>query len=390
MATAPASALTRSFDDMDDSFEISFCREQVEAGDKEYLPLLNALKITEDWILPEFREADHRATKYRSIYQLISEIAVGSGAIAVVLGLVEIVFPYWHPQGIESLEFLAAISCLLSIIVGLLIKPKEHWLLARHQAENLRLLKFRTLTDARLWDEESGQTDRHGKTPYETVCQDVRCEVGDLQKLIYKDVAERAAHGVVPNVSEIHCPDACHKALQAIVQYYCDKRLTTQMGYLFAKSKEEERRGIISGWVTRILFFVSFFFILLHLGWDIGPFLRAKHGEGLDLIQSLRSFYAGGRQALESPSRGNKIIVTFAVLLPAVVAGFRSWRASREFERNALRHRATLHSLEGLNTEMGKARNLARKLRIARTCELILEFDSSEFMRLLREVEWFG
>jgi hypothetical protein len=33
---------------------------------------------------------------------------------------------------------------------------------------------------------------------------------------------------------------------------------------------------------------------------------------------------------------------------------------------------------------------LARKFRIARTCELILEFDSSEFMRLLREVEWYG
>jgi hypothetical protein len=83
-------------------------------------------------------------------------------------------------------------------------------------------------------------------------------------------------------------------------------------------------------------------------------------------------------------------LVLGAALLPALVAGIRTYRASREFERNALRHRATLHSLEGLNVEMGKAKNLARKFRIARSCELILEFDSCEFMRLLREVEWYG
>ena len=45
MAT-PASPLTSSFDDMDDSFEISFCREKVEAGHKRYLPLFNALKLS--------------------------------------------------------------------------------------------------------------------------------------------------------------------------------------------------------------------------------------------------------------------------------------------------------------------------------------------------------
>jgi hypothetical protein len=84
------------------------------------------------------------------------------------------------------------------------------------------------------------------------------------------------------------------------------------------------------------------------------------------------------------------VLVTIAVLGPAFVAGIKTYRASREFERNALRHRATLHSLEGLNQKMSDAKNMARKFRIARTCELILEFDSSEFMRLLREVEWYG
>jgi hypothetical protein len=368
---------------MDDSFELSYCHERVEAGDKNYLPLLNALKIAESWIVPEFREADGRATRYRSRYQLISEIAVGSGAVAVVLGLVEIVFPEWHPQGIEFFEFFTAIVCLLSIFSGWYVKPKEQWLLARHQAENLRLLKFRTLTDARLWGEESGQTDQQSKTSFDNVCKEVCHEVGDLQKLTYKDVAERAAHGVVPNVSEIHCPDSCHKALQPIVQYYCDKRLTTQMGYLAAKSAEEEKRGILWARITKLLFFMSFFFILLHIGLDHSNIVNSNLFHNSNLLKKVWG-------ALGDPGKITRAFVIIAVLGPAFVAGIKTYRASREFERNALRHHATLHSLEGLNAEMGKARNLARKFRIARTCELILEFDSSEFMRLLREVEWYG
>jgi hypothetical protein len=100
--------------------------------------------------------------------------------------------------------------------------------------------------------------------------------------------------------------------------------------------------------------------------------------------------WSEGREALEAHRLITKVLVTIAVLGPAFVAGIKTYRASREFERNALRHRATLHSLEGLNQKMSDAKNMARKFRIARTCELILEFDSSEFMRLLREVEWYG
>jgi hypothetical protein len=366
MATPP-SVLTGSYDDMDDSFEISSCREEVEAGNVQFLPLLNALKITEDLILPEFRAADLRATTYRSKYQRVSEIAVWSGLLAVVAGLVENVFPHWCLLAIVHVEFFAALVCFVAIFLGLYKAPKERWLLARYQAENLRLLKFKTLMDARLWSDEAGQANRHGKTPFEKLCEDVCFQVETLQKLVYKKIEHCEPQGVVPSVSEIHCPDACHDALREIIQYYCDKRLTTQMKYLAAKSGEEETGGVLTRRLTRIFFFAGFGFILLHsvlsLTWEKGLDGRPKLALGL---------------------------VALAVLLPALVAGVRTYRASREFERNALRHSATLYSLKALNDEMDQARNLARKFRVARSCELVLEFDSFEFMRLLREVEWYG
>jgi hypothetical protein len=367
MATAPASPLTRSFDDMDDSYEISLCRDKVEAGHRRYLPLFNALTLVQELILREFRDADERAKNSRKSYQYISLAAVLSGLFAVIVGTFEIYYP--------KLWFLLFIECglvglcLFAILRGTLKKPKNHWLLARYQAENLRLLKFKTLMDPRLWCDEPKKPDGGDETPADHVREEVRAAVRVLQGLVYEDVKERAAQGVIPDPSEIHCPESCHEALHEIIEYYRDKRLNTQMDYLAFKSEEEEKGGIISHLLTNILFFSGLGLVLFHLA--------LVSTERLQKSKEPNESLAGQ-------------LVLGAALLPALVAGIRTYRASREFERNALRHRATLHSLEGLNVEMGKAKNLARKFRIARSCELILEFDSCEFMRLLREVEWYG
>ncbi len=386
MATS-GTALTRSFDDMDDSFEISFCREKVEAGHRRFVPLFTALTIARELIFPHFRTADEEAQRHRKEYQHVSQGAVSMGLIAVMLGLCEILCPPTFKLYLEVPEFVVALICVIYIFRGTYAKPKENWLLARYQAENLRLLKFRTLLDPRLWCEDTEQFDQVGETPSDHVRNEVLAAVRSLKGLVYEDVAERAAQGVIPDVSETHGPDFSHEALQEIIHYYCEKRLKTQMDYLAYNSGIEEQDGSMPHLWMSIIFFVGFGFILIHLGLDLGHFLLVNWDllRHLNLLGALNEAKAG-----EVHTVITEVLVAVAVLCPAVVAGLKTFRASREFERNALRHRATLHSLEGLNQKMSEARNLARKFRIARTCELILEFDSSEFMRLLREVEWYG
>ena len=84
------------------------------------------------------------------------------------------------------------------------------------------------------------------------------------------------------------------------------------------------------------------------------------------------------------------LLVGFAAALPVIAAGFRSYRGSREFERNALRHQATRDSLEELERQLRTSSNLNEKFRLLGFCELVLEMDCREFMRLLCEVEWYG
>lgn len=368
-------ATPSSFDDMDDSKKIKECRNELEAGHKQFLPLLNALTLAQELILPEFQVADERAKTCREEYQNISEAAVWSGLFAIFLGLIEIILPklpWTFPESLLEvltvLEGIAAVACLVFIVRGTIRKPKNNWLLARYRAENLRLLKFKTMMNSRFWCHELEATGRYGEKPPNHVRVTVSAEVGAFAGLVYEDVRERAAQGVIPDVSEVHCPESCHDALNEIIDYYCEKRLTKQMNYLAAKSEEEEEKGTVLRLLTTILFFVSFGLVILHVFLDSTEYVQG---------------------AKTSPPLGS-ILVLGAVLLPALVAGIRTYRASREFERNSLRHRATHHSLQGLNVQMGEARTLAKKFRIARSCELILEFDSFEFMRLLREVEWYG
>src|SRR5580704_9469013 len=381
------SAHTRSFDDMDDSREISFCRDKLEAGHRRYLPLFTALSIARELIFPDFSAADRQAQRHRKEYQQISQGAVWMGLAAVVIGLLEILFPPTYKLWFEVPELITALVCVIYIFKGSYAKPKENWLLARYQAENLRLLKFRTLLDSRLWCNDTEQYDQVGETPSDHVRNDVLAAVRSVKGLVYEDVAERAAQGVIPDVSEIHCPESSHEALQEVIHYYCEKRLKTQMDYLAYKSGIEEQDGSMPHLWMSIMFFVGFGFILIHLGLDLGHFALASWSpfRHSDFRGVLKEAETG-----EVHTVITEVLVTVAVLCPAVVAGLKTFRASREFERNALRHRATLHSLEGLNQKISDARNLARKFRVAHACELTMEIDSSEFMRLLREVEWYG
>ncbi len=360
LETRPAQKLPRDdspHDDMDDSADISKYSKEVEAGHQQFLPLLKALLLCRELIFPEFQTADQQAKNYRKEYQGTSQAAVWFGVIAIFLGLYETVFPNWSPVWVEYLEFSFALLCMASILVGVLRKPKEHWLLARYRAENLRLLKFKTLMDTRVWCDDSGETDRSGEVPSDHVREQVVAKILTLRAMVYEDVEERTVDGVVPDVSDIQCSETSPKSLQEIIKYYCDKRIRAQMYYLAEAGKND---GAGPHLVMSIIFFLSFGCILLH--------------SGLDLLA-----YSG-----------IEVLITAAVLGPAVVAGIKTYLASREFARNALRHRATLHSLQALNEDMVKAASLSEKFRIARSCELILEFDSSEFMRLLREVEWYG
>lgn len=380
---SPASAQAQSYDDMDDSAEIVTCSTNTLGGENGPA-LCQALEYVQQLIFPAFQKADQEAQKSRKEYQQISSRAVWFGAAAVIVGIVQFAVP--EPVGslqvsLDLFEAAAAGVCLFFIWKGVHGEPKEKWLVARYQAEHLRLLKFKTLTGPDLWCDESDKSDGCDPKRLTPVWQNVDDKVFELMALDYEQVKERAGQGIYPDLVQLRYPPSCYPALAELIRYYCDKRLRTQMNYLATKSKDEKKQGSVWQLLTRNLFFASFGFVLVHL-----------------LLSFIGIFTTLELLPLEKAS------LVIAAIPPAAVAGIRSFRASREFERNALRHRATLDSLEKLSDKMvetnaraehsgmdekAKGEILGRQLEIVRFCELVLEYDTCEFMRLLSEVEWY-
>jgi hypothetical protein len=435
------------YDDMDDSLEIAAIR-----GEEKLRPLCDALENVRKFILPEFQRADRLALDYRKKYQDLSFRAVTFGACAVIIGIAEFALQIklWE-RLLELLEVGMAIACLYYICEGARRKLKDNWLAARYKAEHLRLLKFKTLLDPELWWGESQQRDGCEPVALTDFWSEVSLEVIELAKVDRKKVEALADKGVRPEVSEVQYPPSCDESLKELIHYYCDKRLHAQMRYLANKSEEEEKQDTAPQLWTQILFFISFTFVLIHLllsfigdptelqstlGALLSLPVRAWHGLlGLLELRGLYAFYglvallkhfwaflhlpAPTEEFLSTEWFANLCLV-IAAILPAIVAGLRSYRGSREFARNASRHRATLDSLEDLSDEMAKVKALAerldrdekvnvgvlaeqlvndklakakileRQLQIVRFCELILEFDTCEFVRLIREMEWYG
>ncbi|MFZ0882149.1 MAG: DUF4231 domain-containing protein [Candidatus Acidiferrales bacterium] len=347
-------------EDMDDTVELNDYDGRIKGGHAEYAPLHNALALLQNTIHAPFRRCDREAIYYQKCYQWTAIFAVGFGALTILLAILEFIVKPPEPAVLTWSEPVTAGLALVLIAVGSFGKFKEKWLTARYKAENLRLLKFRKLTDSRLWC-----------PPIDVglLAEELQDEVRQLEAQNYEEAKEWASHGVHPGICGPPCVDTCDEALHELIEYYRPKRLHVQMRYLARKSKADEQSGSWTATLVQTIFFASFAFVLAHVAVHIA-------GAG-----------AGEETA---PSLSEQVLIGLAAGVPVVAAGFRTYRASREFERNALRHRATLDSLETLEYQLRDTKHLADKFRLLGFCELVLEADCRDFMRLLCEVEWYG
>lgn len=357
---------------MDDTVELDDYEGRIKGEHPEYAPLHNALSLLQSTIHGPFRRSDREAIRYQKWYQWTAIGAVFFGALTILLAILEfIVMPRGpapsHRLAIGFVTFvhdwgepITAVITLAFIGMGSFGRFKEKWLTARYKAENLRLLKFRKLTDSRLWCPPIDMT---------LLAEELQDEVRQLEAQNYEEAKEWASHGVHPCVYGPPCTDTCDEALHELIEYYRPKRLHVQMRYLSRKSKSDEESGSWTATLVQTIFFASFAFVLAHVAVHI-----TTAGAGTE----------------KSPNLWEQMLIGLAAGVPVVAAAFRAYRASREFERNALRHRASLDSLETLEAQLRETKDLGEKFRVLGFCELVLEADCRDFMRLLSEVEWYG
>jgi hypothetical protein len=338
---------------MDDTMELYLYEQCIAKGCTELKPLYNALKVVQDAIYEPFCRFDRQAVENRRWYETISILAVVFGAASVLIALTGSLAELYHFSKYWIVEAAAASLTVICIVVGWLAGFKDQWLVSRCKAERLRLKKFEKLLNPELWCEPPD---------LDSASEKLKREVHEISVENSEKAREWAQSATELHLAGAPCIDRCERSLAELVDYYVPKRLRMQMAYLEQRWPKDEKRGGVTAMFVNLFFFGGFFFVLVHL-------------------------------AMHSVQEHEKMTAWFAAAalgLPIVAAAIRTFRASREFERNAMRHHATFDSLSAMSSELAGAKDLETKFRIIGFCETILEADCREFMRLVAEAEWYG
>lgn len=348
-AVSPASG----HDDMHDPPE--FLRRSSRLGDY--------LRFCQAELLPKFQAMDEASLASQRLHRAFARWAAISTSAAALFALTRrLVGPRLAEPGPRILHFLegaGVVVTLLLVIVGLLLIGHTRWLMRRYQAEQLRLLKFRLLTDPAFWRAgaaEDGWKD-HLREDRDSIVALPREKLGALSE------EER-----VPAVRDRGTCDAVGKDILAeVIDYYMQRRLAPQRDYFGRAADRAKIRFLKSPLLVPALFFLGLLGTLIDWTIGIGKFTPEK------------IFGALGVGAL-----------AFLGILPVLWRGIRGYRGANEFSRNASRSTARQSALSELEGRLRSEKDPSVIFAELAFCEYILGADQQEWLRLMRGAKWYG
>lgn len=319
-------------------------------------PVLHrALKEIRESLEDAFDEADRRAKAHREGYKRTTGVATASGTLAVVLTITQLALErLGHTSSVlETLELIAVVIVGIAVVWGLVRHRQENWLLERYRAEQLRLLKFASLTDPHLCSD--GIAHPHA---WRTWKDRLVLKVEETQSLRREDLAHEAVMEGIPDPPPDSAFAAVDRAsLRGLLHYYQRKRLDVQRRYFADRCRRESWSD--NPRLLPLFFFASVGCVAAHLFF------------GSSMI-------------------GSTAFVVLSAVVPVVWAGIRTYRQANEFGRNASRARAKHFALSRLSEQLEEDRETRRVFWNLQLCEFILESDQREWLRLMREAEWYG
>jgi hypothetical protein len=325
------------------------------------LQLQIALRWLSDNVEKEWILADAQALQSQEHHRRLARIAIFSGTSAIVLAIMQLATSLTFPSVthiVLRLEATAVITALCVVIIGAVARVDRRWLGHRHRAERLRMLKFRALEKLWCFDDQKWE-------------QWVATQLRDLQgaasfHLLEKWSEEEDVEGASSeSAKRDHDPAFAH-ALTALYRF---KRLAFQADYFQRRQSVYQRQT--RGWrhLALPLFFASIVCVLAHFIFETWS----------------------GR--LASPEVSHVLAVWFvalAAIIPVVGVGVRAWFAAFELPRSAslfgAKYHALIRAMSHLEQDSGDIS--ATQRHMAQT-ERFLENEHREWLRLLRDTEWF-
>jgi len=340
--------------DMDDSPDLPAFKAHGRLGD--------VLAFLQDEVWPAFNQADKAALRHQRLHRRLTAAAVLSGSLAVLFGIVQLVYPSltrWSWVG--GAEVCVAVLSLLVVIFGVRASIQFNWLLERYRAERLRQLKFAMLVHEDLW---CGRTKEWQAR--------VRNSVLALQQMDRRAMEAWADQDRV-SLPEKEMADCVLEPgmLNALAGFYIAKRLGYQMDYFDRRTRQHSGED---RWIRHF---------------PAWCFYGSVAAVGVHYLLEIFHFRLEGLEWL------SHVLILLALALPVAGACVRTMRVARELGRSALLFRAKHAALQSLQRRLhGEFQAVQvssiEVFRSIAACEDFLEAEQREWLRLMREAEWFG
>jgi hypothetical protein len=372
----PATLPTR-YDDM------AYTREELEA----FPAVADMIRVGTDVILPTYLKADQTANRRQSQHRTLTLLAAVGGTVAMLLSLIEVSelsggrLPPWVELGM-------LLMALAAIVLGLGAAAAPGWLLERHKAEHCRLQKFRFLIDPELWTGDPARREARIQKLKDDIALMATADKEKMDAWIETEVITTAPSGWSEQVVE-------DGSLHDLVGYYRRNRLASQLGYFRKRKDSFSRREAILKVLPTALFIGSVLLALANSAYVYGVSLEyIKPNFGLSQVAHAAAepddHGAAAEGSHHEPDTTSRLLTVTMASLAIIAAGVRTVRGASEYGRNSSRYAAKYEMLNGVEERLQRGPIDLSVLPYFWHAEQSLEADHRDWLRLMREAEWFG
>jgi len=335
------------------------------ADDMEVWPDLPAgFESPKENLLRIYRHSDHEAKRRLRLHRPIVWIAALCGSFAVGAAIWEL-FQHQESTLDVRIEFAFASLALLAVVSGASLHLMRQWLMERHRAERCRFAKYQILLQLAAAGGDREVVQR--------CLEDFTQQTGAIAGLDRDDLEQFIEEDPVPEAPP-EVQRGSGKSLYELTDHYVKQRLSNQAKYFLTQSRKKNAIDGPLRVLPPLFFFASIFCAFVHFAPSVG---------GLDKVFGAIHPY--------SPWW-----IFFAAVLPVAGAGIRLLRSAFEYSRNTARFRAKYRALEQLMAKLQSELDPRKTIAPAEVVcdmwrgELILEQEHREWLRLMKEAEWFG
>lgn len=356
--------------DMDDETDAESIRD---------LPLLNnALEFLNAQLRSPYRAADQKAVEDQRMHRNLARTAIVAGGASIICAILQLALSTTATPGslavlLRAFEGFAVLLGVVAVAVGVYAKYDHEWLIERHKAERLRMLKFSAFGRPEFWEQDTG--------PWKRWVEKQIAEIDAVQSVKQLELWTNAGRVEPFNFT----PPSEHPDVMdpAIAKYYRIKRVDFQSAYFITQANKLGKHSRkLSKWGLP-LFLLSVGAVLFHFA---AEFLEHNHEKWHIPIDEVTLRNAG------------IWFLALAVLLPTISLCIRAWIGAFEFARSSYlfeaKHNAlamtSQNMIDSITAEKVAANSTyVDTMRHVANVEHFLEHEHREWLRLMMSAEWF-